>query len=94
MIQIPSGGTLIKRPGPPGHVVLHRPATELAIPAVIPGAGLGPTINGVATDIITILTADNNFTDVPLAAVSHQLRRRDRGDQHRAPVSIASSRAS
>jgi hypothetical protein len=37
---------------------------------VIPGAELGPVINGVATDIITILTADNNFTDVPLIAVS------------------------
>ena len=69
VIQIPSGGSLIKRPGPPG-TAYTRPATELAIPAVIPGAGLGPTINGVATDIITILTADNNFTDVPLAAVA------------------------
>ena len=69
VIQIPSGGQLIKRPGPPG-TALTRPAGELAIPAVIPGAGLGPTINGVATDIITILTADNNFTDVPLAAVN------------------------
>jgi len=69
VVQIPSGGSLIKRPGPPG-TAYTRPATELAMPAVIPGAGLGPTINGVATDIITILTADNNFTDVPLAAVA------------------------
>jgi hypothetical protein len=69
VIQIPSGGSLVRRPGPPG-TAYTRPATELAMPAVIPGAGLGPTINGVATDIITILTADNNFTDVPLAAVS------------------------
>ncbi len=69
-IQIPSGGTLINRPGPPGLPNYTRPATEVAIPAVIPGPGLGPTINGVATDIITILTADNNFTDVPLSAVA------------------------
>jgi type II secretory pathway pseudopilin PulG len=68
-IQIPSGGSLIRRPGPP-TTAYTRPATEVAIPAVIPGPALGPTINGVATDIITILTADNNFTDVPLAAVS------------------------
>jgi hypothetical protein len=69
-IQIPSGGTLIRRPGPPGLPTYTRPATELAIPAVIPGYQLGPTINGVPTDIITILTADNNFTDVPLSAVA------------------------
>jgi prepilin-type N-terminal cleavage/methylation domain-containing protein len=70
VIQMPSGGALIRRPGPPG-TSLTRPASELAMPAVIPGAGLGPTINGTATDIITVLTADNNFTDVPLAAVTN-----------------------
>ena len=75
VIQIPSGAVtsnLIRRPGPPGTTpaIYTRPATEVALPAVIPGAGLGPTINGAATDIITILTADNNFTDVPLAAVN------------------------
>jgi prepilin-type N-terminal cleavage/methylation domain-containing protein len=71
-IQIPSGGTLIRRPGPPAPAPIYtRPAGELAIPAVIPGPGLGPTINGVATDIITILTADNNFTDVRLSAVAN-----------------------
>ena len=69
VIQTPQGGTLIKRPGPPG-TSFTRPAAELTIPAVIPGAGLGPSINGAATDIITILTADNNFTDVPVAAVT------------------------
>jgi type II secretory pathway pseudopilin PulG len=70
VIQIPSGGSLIRRPGPPG-TAYTRPATELAMPAVIPGAGLGPTINGAATDIITILTADNNFTDKALSAVAN-----------------------
>jgi Tfp pilus assembly protein PilW len=75
VIQVPSGaiaGTLIRRPGPPGTTpaIYTKPATEITMPAVIPGAGLGPTINGKATDIITILTADNNFTDVPLAAVA------------------------
>jgi prepilin-type N-terminal cleavage/methylation domain-containing protein len=70
VIQVPSGGALIRRPGPPG-TAYTRPATEIAMPAVIPGAALGPTINGVATDIITILTADNNFTDVPVAVVNN-----------------------
>jgi hypothetical protein len=77
VIQIPSGGALIRRPGPPGSspAIYTRPATEIAMPAVIPGPGCagcpgGPQINGAWTDIITILTADNNFTDVPLAAVA------------------------
>lgn len=69
VVTVPSGGALIRRPGPPG-TSYTQPATELAMPAVIPGAGLGPTINGVATDIITILTADNNFTDVAVSAVA------------------------
>ena len=29
--------------------------------AIIPGPGLGPTINGVATDVITMVQADGAF---------------------------------
>jgi hypothetical protein len=32
--------------------------------AVIPQAGRGPTINGVATDVLTVLMADNTFLNV------------------------------
>ncbi len=69
VILTPSGGSLIRRPGPPGTAYTNA-VGDLNIPAVIPGAGLGPTINGTATDVITILTADNNFTDVGLTAVT------------------------
>ena len=69
VIQVPSGGQLIRRPGPPTTDYTNN-AGDLNIAAVIPGRGLGPMINGVATDIITILTADNNFTDVNVSAVS------------------------
>jgi hypothetical protein len=69
VIQVPSGGALIRRPGPPDTDYTNE-ADDLDIPAVIPGPGLGPVINGVATDIITILTADNNFTDVNVSAVT------------------------
>lgn len=69
VILTPSGGSLIRRPGPPGTAYTNA-ASDLDIPAVIPGAALGPTINGTATDMITILTADNNFTDVGLTAVT------------------------
>jgi hypothetical protein len=69
VILVPSGGDLIRRPGPPDTDYTNTEG-DLNIAAVIPGAELGPTINGVATDILTILTADNNFTDVGLTAVS------------------------
>jgi hypothetical protein len=69
IIQIPQGGALINRPGPP-ETTYTIAAADLNLPAVIPGPGLGPEVNGIATDIITILTADNNFTDIELTAVS------------------------
>jgi hypothetical protein len=69
VILVPTGGDLIRRPGPPETEYTNLEG-DLSIPAVIPGAELGPSINGVDTDIITILTADNNFTDVPVTAVS------------------------
>jgi Tfp pilus assembly protein PilW len=69
VILIPTGAGLINRPGPPGSS-LTTTSGDLDLPAVIPGQGLGPVVNGVATDIITILTADNNFTDVAVTAVT------------------------
>jgi hypothetical protein len=69
VISTPSGGGIaIKRPGPPGTAYTN--AAGPSIQAVIPGFGLGPTINGSATDMITILTADNNFVEVGLTAVT------------------------
>jgi hypothetical protein len=75
VISTPSGaGVLIKRPGPPGTAcTIGTACTNVAAPnisAVIPGYGLGPVINGTATDIITILTADNNFVEVGLTAMT------------------------
>jgi prepilin-type N-terminal cleavage/methylation domain-containing protein len=69
VILVPSGGELIRRPGPPGTAYTNN-AGDLNIAAVIPGDSLGPTINDIPTDIITILTADNNFTDVNVTAVT------------------------
>jgi prepilin-type N-terminal cleavage/methylation domain-containing protein len=64
-IPIPhgSGALQIKRPTPPPTVGM---ATQLyfdntttgALPAIITGAGKGPTIDGETTDIITILMTD------------------------------------
>jgi prepilin-type N-terminal cleavage/methylation domain-containing protein len=56
-ISIPNGsGVPINRPGPVGMPAF--PLTYTAIPAVTPGAALGPNVLG-PTDIVTIMYADN-----------------------------------
>lgn len=69
VILIPSGAnaTPIRLPGPPGSSYQLAGATGLS--AVIPGPGLGPVINGQATDIITTLQADSAFDQVRLVAL-------------------------
>ena len=71
VILIPSGVGSVRMniPGPPGTAFL-TPIGDLDWGAVIPGNGLGPTINGVATDTLTMLMADNNFVDMPLTAIT------------------------
>jgi type II secretory pathway pseudopilin PulG len=67
VIMIPSGagsGT-IKLPGPPG-TNFNLPAGTTELSAVIPGPSRGHTVNGRATDILTILAADSSFSNVDL----------------------------
>lgn len=59
----------IRLPGPPGTDYKTDGAT-IQLSAVIPGPGLGPTVNGVATDTITILAADSSFSNVDLTNVT------------------------
>ncbi len=72
VILIPSGTGAVQMniPGPPGTAFV-TPVGDLDWAAVIPGNGLGPTINGVATDTITMLMADNNFVDMPLTGLTN-----------------------
>jgi prepilin-type N-terminal cleavage/methylation domain-containing protein len=57
-----TGATPISRPGPSGSALTFALVADddgtLIVPAITPGYRLGPTINGVTTDIITILTVD------------------------------------
>ncbi len=71
VIAIPSGlGALpINRPGPIGTAYTFDPA-ETTLPAVTAGVGLGPEINGMPTDMITTLSADNAFDHVELSALT------------------------
>ncbi len=59
-VSIPSGANSVRVriPGPPG-TAFETAVTDLVLPAVMPRAGAGPTINGVATDVVTVLMADN-----------------------------------
>ena len=70
-----AGSVQINLPGPPigaGVTTTYRNLvgdTDMA--AVTPGPGLGPTVNGVATDMITVLAADGSFDHVRLTALTN-----------------------
>ncbi len=70
-VTIPNGAgaTPVRIPGPPGTNFVTA-VGDATIPAVIARPGSGPTINGVPTDVITVLMADNTFLNVPLSAVT------------------------
>ena len=59
-VPIPSGfgAQPVRRPGPPGSSLTFDVTSTTNLPDITSGYQLGPTINGVATDIITLLTVD------------------------------------
>ena len=59
-IPIPSGAGAqpIKRPSPPGTPRYFDNTTQTTLMAITTGAGLGPTVDGRPTDMVTILTID------------------------------------
>ena len=67
VITVPSGNgsATMRLPGPP-LTAFTMLAGETSIAAVQPGAGLGPIVNGVRTDVITILASDGAFDTVTL----------------------------
>jgi prepilin-type N-terminal cleavage/methylation domain-containing protein len=71
-VSIPSGAgsTPVNLPGPIGSAFQTAPGA-LVLPAVIPRNGAGPVIDGVATDVVSIIMADNDFLDAPLTAVAN-----------------------
>jgi type II secretory pathway pseudopilin PulG len=71
VIDVPSGdgSTPVRLPGPPGSAFTLPAGTD--IPAVLPLPGAGPTVNGVATDVLITLTADNTFLNVALSAMTN-----------------------
>lgn len=70
VILLPSGANsqAINMPGPRGSAFTLAGSTEIS--AVEPGPGLGPVVNGQATDIILTLAADSSFDQVSLTALA------------------------
>lgn len=66
-IPVPNGaGSVpILLPGPP-TTAFQLPAGTTEIAAIVPGPDLGPVVNGVPTDVVTILLADGAFDHVTL----------------------------
>lgn len=59
-IPLASGGaTQILRPSPPGLSYFFNNTTATTLSAITTGAGLGPTVDGRATDIVTLLMGDS-----------------------------------
>jgi prepilin-type N-terminal cleavage/methylation domain-containing protein len=69
-VQVPNGvGAMqIQRPHPTGSACTEWPAGTVALAAVTPGPGCGPTIEGVATDLVTTLAVDSVLDAVPVAS--------------------------
>jgi hypothetical protein len=74
-ISIPGGlnSVPVNRPGPAnGLGPWVFPAAWEVLPAVIPGGGIGPLLNGVRTDVISLMYADPTIplNQFPLAAIA------------------------
>jgi prepilin-type N-terminal cleavage/methylation domain-containing protein len=71
-----AGAQAIRRPGPIAAVAAPCPGVpvdfpvDATIPAVTVGPGLGGEVNGVCSDVITVLAADGTFDSVPLRAIA------------------------
>jgi hypothetical protein len=72
-IPLPSGAGSrpVLRPGPV-NLALTFPAAGTTLPALSPGADLGPTVLGVPTDLITFLYADRTLAlnEFPLVNIT------------------------
>jgi len=72
-IPLPSGAVVqpIVRPGPPGFSYTF-PLGTTSVSAVLPGAGMGPVMEGQNTDMVTFLYADSTLplNQTPLTAIA------------------------
>jgi prepilin-type N-terminal cleavage/methylation domain-containing protein len=93
VILIPSGAgsASIRLPGPPPPIpIFTTVAGDPDISAVNPQPGRGPVINGHATDVLTVLMADNAFLDIPLTAATATTVTVSTVDSALQPINMAS----
>jgi hypothetical protein len=67
-IAIPSGlnSEPIYRPGPPGTAYTFDNTDAVTLAAITTGNGMGPDINGVETDMITLIMVESRAEDLKL----------------------------
>ena len=70
-VTIPNGAgaTAVRLPGPPGSNFVTA-AGEATIAAVVPRPGAGPNVNGIPTDVVSVMMADNTFLNIGLTAIT------------------------
>ena len=95
-VSIPNGNGAqqIRIPGPPGMATFQTEVGDLVLPALMPRSGQGPTIDGVATDV---LVGPDGRQRVPRRRADRGRRQPGHGGAPAptlATVPIASSRAS
>ena len=68
-VAIPSGvgAAAINRPSPTGQAYTFDNVNASTLPSIISGAGLGPNVDGLQTDLVTMLMADTTLevTGIP-----------------------------
>ncbi len=59
-IPVPSGAgaEALSRPAPPGIALTFDLSSTSNLPDITTGYGIGPVVNGTATDVVTIMTVD------------------------------------
>ena len=70
-VALPSGvgAVNVNRPGPPLAVAAGFPG-NLKLQAITPGDELGPTIEGMKTDVVTILQVDDQFPEAKVSSIA------------------------
>src|SRR5262245_7382606 len=70
-VPIPNGGGVaaLKRPGPPLAVDAGFPDDQILRP-LIAGDELGPEVEGMMTDVVTILQVDDQFPEAKVVSTS------------------------
>lgn len=91
-VPIPSGTGVnpLNRPSPPGMAYQFNNTTATTLPAIVSGSGLGPVVNGEATDMIAMLAIDpTSYVEYSPGAPAGILELNWTNDQTQWPTGLA-----